>query len=102
MLELSIFAADHASHAEQIVALVVCATTRGAAAAATVLTGRAGCTGCAGRKGEVDVRERQLIGGRIDLEEGQTIGYADLQRSVIAAAAAGHAHACCGDLSEGC
>lgn len=60
MLELSIIATDHAPHAEQIVAPVVCATSVGAHA---TLSGRAGCTGCARREGEINVRERQLVGG---------------------------------------
>lgn len=61
MLEFSILAADHASHAEQIVTLVA---TRGTTAAvAAMLGGRTGCAGCARRKGEVDIGERQLIGG---------------------------------------
>lgn len=60
MLEFSIIATDHAPHSEQIVALVVCAAT---VCAHATLSGCAGCAGCARRKGEINVRERQLVGG---------------------------------------
>lgn len=60
MIELGIIATDHAPHAEQIVALVVCATR---VCAGATLGGRTGCAGCARREGEINVRERQLVGG---------------------------------------